>query len=95
MTVIFDNRCAFVNNIGVCHQCSELNGWFNPKQDQQKSMMKINLVKGSKKFDREKLFKMRTNLIKNIDPLRSEGNELQEILLKCNRMAMGEIPVNN
>lgn len=95
MTVIFDSRCALVNKNGVCHQCSELNGWFNPKQDQQKSLMKINLVKGSKKFDREKLFKMRTNLIKNIDPLRSEGNELQEILLKCNRMAMGEIPVNN
>ena len=29
-------------------------------------------------------------LVKVIDPLRSDGADLQDILLKCNRMAMGE-----
>jgi RNA polymerase sigma-70 factor, ECF subfamily len=90
MTGIFDNRCALVNKNGVCHQCSELNGWFNPKENQQEALMKIDLVKGSKKFDREALYFMRTNLIKAIDPLRSQGTDLQEILMKCNSMAMGE-----
>ncbi len=33
MTNIFDERCALINKSGVCHQCSELNGWFNPKQN--------------------------------------------------------------
>ena len=90
MTEIFDNRCALVNKNGVCHQCSELNGWFNPKQNQQEALMKNELVKGSKKFNRDELYDMRVNLIKGIDPLRSQGNDLQEILLRCNRMAMGE-----
>jgi RNA polymerase sigma-70 factor, ECF subfamily len=88
MTDIFDNRCALVNKNGVCHQCSELNGWFNPKENQQEALMKIDMVKGSKKFDREALYFMRTNLVKAIDPLRSRGADLQEILMKCNGLVM-------
>jgi RNA polymerase sigma-70 factor, ECF subfamily len=90
MTDIFDRRCALVNKEGVCHQCSELNGWFNPKQNQQEALMKINLVKGSKKYDRTELYHMRADLVKAIDPLRSKGADLQQILLRCNSMAMGE-----
>lgn len=90
MINIFDERCALVNKNGVCHQCSELNGWFNPQQNQQEALMKIEMVKDSKKYDREALYDMRAKLVKSIDPLRSEGNELQEILLNCNRLAMGE-----
>lgn len=95
MTAIFDNRCALVNKNGVCHQCSELNGWFNPKQNQQEALMELDLVKGSKKFDRNELYSMRVNLVKAIDPLRSKGTDLQGILLKCNRIAMGETPIAN
>lgn len=95
MTDIFDNRCALVNKNGVCHQCSELNGWFNPKENQQKALMKLDLVKGSKKYNREELYHIRTTLVRAIDPLRSKGADLQEILLKCNSMAMGEIPISN
>jgi RNA polymerase sigma-70 factor, ECF subfamily len=47
-------------------------------------------VKGSKKFNRVELYNIRTTLVKAIDPLRSGGANLQEILLNCNRMAMGE-----
>jgi RNA polymerase sigma-70 factor (ECF subfamily) len=90
MTEIFDNRCALVNKNGVCHQCSELNGWFNPKQNQQEVLMQNDLVKGSKKFNRDELYELRVNLIKVVDPLNSKGADLQEILLRCNRMAMGE-----
>lgn len=90
MMDIFDNRCALINKNGVCNQCSELNGWFNPKQNQQEALMELDLVKGSKKFNREELFQLRTQLIKVIDPLRSKGADLQEVLLKCNRMVMGE-----
>ncbi len=95
MIDIFDNRCALVNKNGVCHQCSELNGWFNPKENQQEALMKLDLVKGSKKFDRVELYNIRTTLVKAIDPLRSSGSNLQEILLNCNRMAMGELATNN
>ncbi len=91
MTNIFDNRCALINKNGVCHQCSELNGWFNPKENQQQALMKLDLVKGSNKYNREELYKMRTTLVKAIDPLRTKGADLQAILLKCNSMAMNNI----
>lgn len=90
MEDIFDNRCALVNKKGICHQCSELNGWFNPKQNQQIALLKIKMVKDAKQKNKEELYKMRTALIKAINPLKSKGNELQEILLECNRLAMGE-----
>lgn len=94
MAAIFDRRCALVNKNGICHQCSELNGWFNPKQNQQEELMKLDLVKGSKKFDRDELYRLRANLVKAIDPIRSNGSDLQDILLRCNRMAMGEAKLN-
>ena len=90
MSGIFDHRCALVNKNGVCHQCSELNGWFNPEQNQQEALMKIQLKKDALKSNQAKLYAMRTALVKGIDPLRSAGNELQEILMKCNRRVMGE-----
>lgn len=30
-----------------------------------------------------------------IDPLKTPGNELQEVLMNCNRMAMGELPISS
>ncbi len=71
--------------------CSELNGWFNPQQDQRAALMKIEMVKASTKFDREQLYHLRTQLVRHLDPLKSTGNELQEMLLNCNRLAMGEV----
>jgi len=93
MSEIFDRRCALVNKNGICHQCSELNGWFNPKQNQQEAKLKIKMSREADRKDKERLFQMRVDLVKAIDPLRSQGNELQEILLNCNRMAMGEMNI--
>jgi len=90
MTTVFDNRCALVNKNGVCDQCSQLNGIFNPKQDQQEERMKLELVKASKKFNRAELFTLRTKLVKAIDPLHSSGTDLQDIIMKCTRTAIGE-----
>ena len=91
MTGIFDNRCALVNKNGPCDQCSQLNGIFNPKQDQQEQRMKLELVKGSTKFDRAELFKMRTTLVKAIDPLQSSGTDLHDIIFRCTKTAIGEV----
>ncbi|MEO0469464.1 MAG: RNA polymerase sigma factor, partial [Bacteroidota bacterium] len=90
MQNIFTRRCALINKEGVCHQCSELNGWFNPKQDQQEALMKLDLVKGSRKYKRDELYALRVKLVQEIDPLHSKGHVLQEALMNCNRMAMGE-----
>jgi RNA polymerase sigma-70 factor, ECF subfamily len=90
MTDIFEKRCALINKNGVCHQCSHINGIFNPKQDQQAELMKLELVKESKKFDRAELFKLREALVKAIDPLHSSGTDLQDIIMRCTRTAIGE-----
>ena len=87
---IFERRCAFVNKAGVCNQCSELNGWLNPRQNVQEEKMKIRMIRDAKKVGAEKLFKLRINLVKSINPLNSDGNELQETLLRCNRLVVGE-----
>jgi RNA polymerase sigma-70 factor (ECF subfamily) len=91
LTYVFDKRCALVNKNGVCDQCSQLNGIFNPKQDQQEERMKLELVKASKKFNREELFTLRTKLVKAIDPLHSNGTDLQDIIMKCTRTAIGDL----
>lgn len=90
MTDIFEHRCALINKNGVCHQCSHINEIFNPKQNQQEELMKLELVKASKKFDRDQLFTLRTLLVKAIDPLHAAGTDFHEEIMNCLRTAIGE-----
>ncbi len=91
MVHIFDNRCALIGKNGACNQCSELNGYFNPKQNKQEVLLSLEMVRSSDKYDMEELYDLRTTLIKSIDPLRSSGSELQEVIMKCTRKGIGEI----
>jgi RNA polymerase sigma-70 factor (ECF subfamily) len=88
MINIFDGRCALINKEGICHQCSELNGIFNPKQNTQEELMKINLVKEAEKGDKEYLFDLRMQILKEIDPFNSKASELQLHHLEHNRKVM-------
>jgi len=90
MTDIFEHRCALINKNGICHQCSHINEVFNPKHDQQAELMKLELVKASKKYNREELFALRTVLVKAIDPLHASGTNLHESIMNCVRTAIGE-----
>jgi RNA polymerase sigma-70 factor (ECF subfamily) len=90
MIDIFEHRCALINKKGVCHQCSHINEIFNPKHNQQEQLMKLDLVKGSKKYNREGLFTLRTLLVKAIDPLHASGTDLHESIMNCVRTAIGE-----
>jgi RNA polymerase sigma-70 factor (ECF subfamily) len=88
MINIFDGRCALINKEGVCHQCSELNGVFNPKQNTQQELMKIDLVKEAEKGDKEHLFDLRTRILREVDPFESGAAELQLHHLEYNRRIM-------
>jgi len=90
LTDIFEHRCALINQQGVCHQCSHINEIFNPKQNQQEELMKLELVKASKKYNREQLFELRTLLVKAIDPLHAAGTDFHEEIMRCLRTAIGE-----
>ncbi|MBV7333255.1 RNA polymerase sigma factor [Chloroflexi bacterium TSY] len=84
MIRIFDDTCALVHKKGVCDQCSQLNGRFNPEQDRQAEVMKIKWVKERDKHNTEELLRLRTALVREIDPLQATGSDLHELFLKFN-----------
>ena len=43
----FDHRCSLINKQGICYQCSELNGLFNPEQDAQQALIQLELVQAA------------------------------------------------
>ena len=88
MIDIFDKRCSLVNKEGFCHQCSELNGFFNPKHELQKDLMKIEMVKEAGHKDKEELFDLRMKVVKGIDPFHNSGSELQLLHLNWSKSVM-------
>ncbi len=91
MIKIFDKRCSLINKNGVCHQCSELNGIFNPKHETQKELMEIEMVKQATKSSTDELLDLRTKIVKSIDPYTTAGAELQFFHLKHTKTAMENI----
>jgi len=88
MINVFEGRCALINKEGTCHQCSELNGIFNPKQKFQEEAIKIDLVREAEKADKERLFDLRMQILRGIDPFESGAAELQLHHLEHNRKVM-------
>ena len=90
MIGIFDETCALVHKNGVCNQCSELNGRFNPKQDKQAELMKVKWVKNRDKHTTQELYQLRAKLVRGIDPLQANGADLHEVMLRIGHTVNGE-----
>ncbi|MEL6143540.1 MAG: RNA polymerase sigma factor, partial [Bacteroidota bacterium] len=88
MIDIFEGRCALINKEGICHQCSEINGIFNPKQNTQEELVKIKMVREAEKKDKQHLFDLRMEVLQGIDPYSSPAHELQLHHLEFNRHVM-------
>jgi RNA polymerase sigma-70 factor (ECF subfamily) len=88
LLAIFDSRCALINKQGICHQCSELNGIFNPKQKLQEELVKIDMAKEAGKGSKEYLFDLRMKIVQGINPFTSGAAELQLHHLEHNRKVM-------
>jgi RNA polymerase sigma-70 factor (ECF subfamily) len=95
MIDIFEHRCALINKEGVCHQCTELNGIYNPKQNAQEELVKIEMVKQAGKADKEHLFDLRMKIVQEKDPYESGAAELQLHHLEHNRQVMEKISENS
>ncbi|MCW3122252.1 MAG: polymerase subunit sigma-24 [Flavipsychrobacter sp.] len=95
MISIFDGRCALINKEGTCHQCSELNGVFNPKQNTQEELMKTDLLKEAATGNKERLFDLRMKILQELDPFTSSAADLQLHHLEHNRQVMEKYMVNN
>ena len=88
MIDIFDHRCSLINKEGICHQCTELNGIFNPKQDQEAELVKIKMVRAANDASKEALFDLRLQILQELDPFTSDAAVLQLHHLEHNRQVM-------
>ena len=88
MITVFDRRCSLITKGGVCHQCTELNGIFNPDQKAEEALNKIKMVRDAESGDKEKLFDLRMEVTAGIDPFESDAAELQLHHLEHNRGVM-------
>jgi len=77
MIDIFDRRCSLINKQGICHQCTELNGIFNPKQKAQEELSKIEMARDAENKSKEALFDLRLKVLQEIDPYISGAAALQ------------------
>jgi RNA polymerase sigma-70 factor, ECF subfamily len=89
MDRVLGTRCALINQQGVCHQCTELNGFFNPHQAEQQELAKLDLVRAVQDSERQDLFALRTTLVRSIDPLNAAGTNLHEVMMQVVRQASG------
>jgi RNA polymerase sigma-70 factor, ECF subfamily len=88
MIEIFDHRCSLINKQGICYQCTELNGIFNPKQNAQEELVKIEMARESQTKSKEELFDLRLKILQELDPFESGAAELQLHHLEHNRQVM-------
>lgn len=88
MVHIYEGRCALINKEGTCHQCSELNGIFNPKQDFEVEKNKLEFAKKANDPNREHLLDLRLQIMKEIDPFTSSGAALHLHHLEHNKKIM-------
>jgi RNA polymerase sigma-70 factor (ECF subfamily) len=88
MIEIFDHRCSLINKQGICYQCTELNGIFNPKQNAQEELAKIEMARDAEDKNKEELFDLRMKILQELDPFESNAAELQLHHLEHNRQVM-------
>jgi RNA polymerase sigma-70 factor, ECF subfamily len=88
MIEIFDQRCSLVNKQGICHQCTELNGIYNPRQKAQEELVKIEMARDAADKSKEELFDLRLKVLQELDPFESGAAELQLHHLQHNRQVM-------
>jgi len=80
---IFEHRCALINKHGACHQCSQLNGFFNPAQQEHGERAAHDLAQAADD-GRQDLLDLRLRLASGINPLHSSGSDIQDaIMLVC------------
>jgi RNA polymerase sigma-70 factor (ECF subfamily) len=89
MRQVLEQRCSLINPQGACHQCTELNGLFNPHQAEAQELAKLDLVQAAREPTSHDLAGLRTALVRSIDPLNAAGTNLHEVMMRVVRQASG------
>ena len=95
MIAIFDHRCSLINKQGICHQCTELNGIYNPRQKAQEELVKIEMAREAENRTRDDLFELRMRILRELDPFESGAADLELHHLEYNRQVMEKYLENN
>jgi RNA polymerase sigma-70 factor (ECF subfamily) len=82
MTTIFEGRCSFINKNGICYQCTELQGIFNPKSNMHREMMKIKMIEDADNLSKNELFKLRQKIVDSVNPIDNSGMDLHDHLMQ-------------
>lgn len=82
MKHVFDEDCTLISKTGACWKCSELSNSGNAKAETQKKIKALELAQQSDRASSSELYKLRTKLVKYIDPLNSSSFHLHDYLLK-------------
>lgn len=75
MSRLFFDKCSLINQHGNCQQCTEMNGFYNPKAETRRELMALRMVRERESSTKEALYELRTLLVKAIQPLESKGVE--------------------
>ncbi len=82
MKQVFDEDCTLIHKTGACWKCSELSNSGNTKAETQQKIAELEIVKAKNKgVDSTNLYKLRTALVKGINPLESNNFLLHNFLL--------------
>jgi hypothetical protein len=76
-----------INKKGVCYQCAELNDYLQEVPD---STEKIKHTGLSSHNSSESNLDIRLELIKNIDPLNSNGSDVEDTIMQILRLAIDD-----
>ena len=82
MANIFENRCALINRNGTCHQCSELQGLFNPKMNMHRELMKLQMTQDVENVSKIELFELREKIVSSINPMKNKSMDLHDFLMQ-------------
>lgn len=82
MKEVFQEDCTLIYKTGACWKCSELSNSGNTKAKTQEKIARLEMVKAKNKgVDHTQLYKLRTQLVKAINPLESSSYQLHDFLL--------------
>jgi len=86
----FENRCALINKKGACYQCAELNDYFNFQKDSQHQLTNLGFTsQNTENKSKKELYKLRTLLVKEIDPLQAKNHSGEQAIMLVLNQAMG------
>lgn len=78
----YNHRCAMINKTGACYQCAELNNNFEQNNSAELKISRLGL---SEQKSAEQNLDVRFQLISRLNPLTSNGADLEDTILQILR----------